>query len=247
MRAAGATSGCFSAPRLSPGVTALPGCLTASTSALSPGYPTFVGLHWEGCRSRVVGQGGSWPLLPVVPRTTNFLPRGLGAKSLGLGFEPSPPTRLRVRSRLRRDTARHADPRCSSPSLRFGSASVSTHRSGRSVPARSGEMALVARGADLATSLPSARVLRERREERLWVGGEEPPGGWGGHGLRRPRGPQRAEPGWGIGDAVLCGHRGAPPRDALLGRGLRSLGATRAGASKRREAAHPPGKESLTQ
>jgi hypothetical protein len=40
----------------------------------------------------------------------------------------------------------------------------------------------VARGADLTPALPSARVLRERREERLWVGGEEPPGGWGGHG-----------------------------------------------------------------
>jgi hypothetical protein len=27
--------------------------------------------------------------------------------------------------------------------------------------------------------------------------------------LRRPRGPQRADPGWGVGDAVVCGHRGA--------------------------------------
>src|SRR4030042_178575 len=33
-----------------------------------------------------------------------------------------------------------------------------------------------------------------------------------------------------------------PTRDALLGRGPRSLGAKRAGASKRREAPHPPSK-----
>ncbi len=64
--------------------------------------------------------------------------------------------------------------------------------------------------------------------------------------LRRPRGPQRAEPGWGVGDEAFCGHRGAPPRDALLGRGLRSLGAPRAGASQRREAAHPPGKKNAS-
>jgi len=60
--------------------------------------------------------------------------------------------------------------------------------------------------------------------------------------LRRPRGPQRADPGRGVGDAAFCGHRGAPPRDALLGRGRRSLGAPRAGASQRRAVAHPPGK-----
>ena len=59
--------------------------------------------------------------------------------------------------------------------------------------------------------------------------------------LRRPRGPQRAAPGWGVGDAVVCGHRGAPHRAALLGRGLRSRGALRAGASKRRAAPHSPG------
>ena len=41
------------------------------------------------------------------------MPRGLGAKSLGLRFERSPPTRLRIRSRLRRDTAPRAEPRCS--------------------------------------------------------------------------------------------------------------------------------------
>jgi hypothetical protein len=62
--------------------------------------------------------------------------------------------------------------------------------------------------------------------------------------LRRPRGPQRTEPGWGVGDAVVCGHRGAPPRAALLGRGRRSLGAMRSRLrreSKRREAAYPLG------
>ena len=59
--------------------------------------------------------------------------------------------------------------------------------------------------------------------------------------LRRPRGPQRADPGWGIGDAVVCGHRGAPSRDALLGRGRRSLGAPRVPpAAGRASAERPP-------
>ena len=53
---------------------------------------------------------------------------------------------------------------------------------------------------------------------------------------------QACGPGWGVGDASSCGHRGAPPRDALPGRGRRSLGARRAGASKRRVPPHPPGK-----
>jgi hypothetical protein len=71
--------------------------------------------------------------------------------------------------------------------------------------------------------------------------------GASGH-VSRDRGDPTREPGRGVGDAVLCGHRGAPARDALLGRGRGSLGAWRAGASKRRVAAHPHGKkDSLTQ
>jgi hypothetical protein len=85
----------------------------------------------------------------------------------------------------------------------------------------------------------------EVRAEPLGGWAFNPPGGWVGHPLRRPRGPQRAGPGWSVGDAALCGHRGAPPRAALLGRGLQSLGAKRAGVSKRRAAPYPPGKKNL--
>jgi len=56
------------------------------------------------------------------------------------------------------------------------------------------------------------------------------------------RGDPACGPRRGVGDAASCGHRGAPARDALLGRGRGSLGAPRAGASKRRGAAHPLGK-----
>jgi len=152
--------------------------------------------------------------------------------------------------------------------------SVSTHRSGRSVPARSGVMAPAARGA-ISTPHPSARnletgnenlccarpswafgwrgadeirrpfalVLLERCEQCFLVAGFPFARRVGRPSLRRPRGPQRADPGWGVGDAASCGHRGAPPRSALLGRGRRSLGAPRAGVSKRRAAAHPRGKK----
>ena len=63
----------------------------------------------------------------------------------------------------------------------------------------------------------------------------------GGH-VSGDRGDPARGPGRGVGDPAKRGHRGAPARDALLGRGRRSLGAQRAGASKRRGAAHPPGK-----
>jgi len=65
--------------------------------------------------------------------------------------------------------------------------------------------------------------------------------GASGHGSRDRGDPVRG-PGRGFGDAVSCGHRGAPAWDALLGRGRGSLGAQRAGASKRRGDAHVPGK-----
>jgi len=65
--------------------------------------------------------------------------------------------------------------------------------------------------------------------------------GASGH-LSGGRGDPARGPGRGIGAAVCCGHRGAPARDALLGRGRGSLGAQRAGASKRRGAARPLGK-----
>jgi hypothetical protein len=65
--------------------------------------------------------------------------------------------------------------------------------------------------------------------------------GASGH-LSRDRGDPARGPGRGFGDAASCGHRGAPARNALLGRGRGSLGAQRAGASKRRGAAHPLGK-----
>src|SRR4030042_4961331 len=93
------------------GVSVLNSRLSAPAPCLPSGYPTFVGLRWGGCRLRVVEQGGSWPLLPVVPRTTNFFPRERNfsfycvrlvscpagsERPLGPGVEPSPPARLRV-------------------------------------------------------------------------------------------------------------------------------------------------------
>ena len=82
--------------------------------------------------------------------------------------------------------------------------------------------------------VPSQRPLFSR-------GGRNPPGGCQRPSLRRPRGPRRADPGRGVGDVVLLRTPRAPPRAALLGRGRRSLGAPRAGANNRREAARPRG------
>ena len=107
-------------------------------------------------------------------------------------------------------------------------------------------------------SPPPSRLPRTCRPPRhrgclaLWVRPTCTSGG--GHSIRqagasghasRGRGDPARGPGRGVGDAASCGHRGAPARDALLGRGRGSLGAQRAGASKRRAAAHPPGKGNL--
>ena len=126
------------------------------------------------------------------------------------------------------------DPRRGPSAFARGRAAVSPPWLARPVPAGSGVIG----------------HPRHRRIESPPPKQPSSPFGWGERSarrvgrqsLRRPRGPQRADPGRGVGDAVVCGHRGAPPRDALLGRGRRSLGARRAGASKHRAAAHPPGK-----
>ena len=60
-------------------------------------------------------------------------------------------------------------------------------------------------------------------------------------------GTRRADPEWGIGDAVLGRHRGALARNALPGRDRRSFGPQRAGTSKARTAAHPRGKRNPTE
>jgi hypothetical protein len=79
-------------------------------------------------------------------------------------------------------------------------ASVSTRRSGRSVPARSGAMAPTARGAHFTPTLPCAVdllgsfrqagcVVSEIRPTVLWVGGSKSAGAAGGESLRSPRAP----------------------------------------------------------
>jgi hypothetical protein len=145
-------------------------------------------------------------------------------------------------------------------------ASVSTRRSGRSVPARSGAMAPSARGADLPAAPPLAggvdklsrpsglgrRRIASRGTGGLkaplphcraqWLGGViNPPGGCQRPCLRRLRVTERASRG-GVSLAWLHTNSEGPHRGtSLLGRSRRSLGAPRAGASKRRVATHPPG------
>jgi len=98
-------------------------------------------------------------------------------------------------------------------------ASVSTRRSGRSVPARSGAMAQSARRADLPTT-PRSRLKRSRgpATEQLGpgfnvssrrVGVSNRPAGASGH-VSRNRGDPARGPGRGFGDAASCGHRGVP-------------------------------------
>jgi len=170
---------------------------------------------------------------------------------------------------------------------RLVGSSVSTRRSGRSVPARSGAMAPSARGADLTTTLPFAVRLQKWFRQTANVASQVRPIPLGAGGFQSARrvaaamspetaGTQRADRDGGVGDAVSCGHRRAAARVVLLGRGRdkragihsrraggpgvksaggaggaardprnRWLGAQRAGASKRRAAEHPPGKESL--
>jgi hypothetical protein len=125
-------------------------------------------------------------------------------------------------------------------------ASVSTCRSGRSVPARSGAMAPLARGAVFTATPRSPRsCLRGVRIVLGW-GGKEPPGGCHRPSLRRLRVPSgRAAVGcrWrGLRRTARGPHRGT----SMLGRSRRSLGAQRSRLwreSTRRAAAHPPGKE----
>ena len=105
-------------------------------------------------------------------------------------------------------------------------ASVSTRRSGHSVPARSGAMAPVARGADLPTALPSAVGLHNRSHHTGDARAQGRPTVLREGGIQSARrvpaamppeaaGTRRADRGWGIGDAASSGHRGDPgPRRA---------------------------------
>jgi len=181
-------------------------------------------------------------------REASCCPAGF-ERSLGLGVEPSPPTRLRVRP------SRHS-PACG-PSLfpflardarggqRFHPpvwplGSRTLRRNGSCRP-RGGfhhhPRSRMKRSRAPATGQlgPGFNVSSRR------VGVSNRPAGASGHASRGRGDPARG-PGRGVGAAVCCGHRGAPARDALPGRGRGSLGAPRAGASKRRGAAHPLGK-----
>ena len=182
------------------------------------------------------------------------MPRGPGAVArAGLRAQPSdPPPRATEQAQTDGRTLAVPLPRM----RRSVGASVSTRRPGRSEPARSGVMALSARGADFTTT-PRSRLKRSTgpATEQLGpgfnvssrrVGVSNRPAGASGH-VSRDRGDPARGPGRGVGDAASCGHRGALAWDALLGRGRGSLGAQRAGASKRQEAAHPLGKRKPAQ
>jgi hypothetical protein len=100
-------------------------------------------------------------------------------------------------------------------------------------PARSGAMAPTARGAEFTATLASAMLLHSlfihaglsgllcfaaMCHRALGGGHSIRQAGASGHGSRDRGDPARG-PRRGVGDAVSCGHRGAPERDALLGRG----------------------------
>ena len=155
----------------------------------------------------------------------------------------------------RAGTARHADPRCSPPSHETLSRGQRLHPPvwplGARTLRRHGSSRPRGGSHHHPPALPriwSRRVgmigLRPCTESISLVGGGYSirPAGANGHPSGGCGDPARGS-GWGIGDAVSCGHRGAPARDALPGRSRRSLGALRAGASQRQEAAHPRAKE----
>ena len=103
-------------------------------------------------------------------------------------------------------------------------ASVSTRRSGRSVPARSGAMAPAARGADFTPALPHAADLLElfRQCRRVTVR-VRPNGFWEGGIHSATRVPAAMSPEaaghragvsrWGVAGVVSYEQRGAPPWD----------------------------------
>ncbi len=171
-----------------------------------------------------------------------FCPAGF-EQSLGLRIERSPPTRLRVRPS---SAARRADPRGSAfgrPRLHAAVATLGarTRRRHGSYRPRGGfhrhPRSRMKRSRGPATEQPGPDFNVSSRR----VGVSNRQAGASGH-ASLGRGDPACGPGRGVGDAVLCGHRGAPARAVLLGRGRGSLEAQRAGASKRRAAAHPLGK-----
>ena len=193
----------------------------------------FRSTAWLGSARRVRGQ--------ALPFHCGRLFVASRARSGRSGWASSPALRPAFACD-RAGTARRADPRCSSPALCFGSASISTRRSGRSVPARSGAMAPVARGADFTTTLPfagePAQAVRRDQDSRV---AETPiPTSGGGFNLPVPRvaslsearGHRMREPRWGDGGAASRERRGAPMRIAPSGRGRRSVRPQRLGRRK---------------
>jgi hypothetical protein len=172
-------------------------------------------------------------------------------RSLGLRIERSPPTRLRVRP------SRHR-PACGPSLFPFLARDA---RSGPAFPP-AGLAARFPHAPAPWLLSPAGRIsppppLASETIERSWhrmlgfyvssrrVGGFESPSGYQRSCFPRPRGPGvRTRD--GVSVIPRSGrHRGAPARDALLGRGRGSLGARRSRLqreSKRRGAAHPLGK-----
>ena len=120
-------------------------------------------------------------------------------------------------------------------------ASVSTRRSGRSVPARSGAMGPSARGADFTTPPHAVGLLLPSRQDGevavrvrpavLRMGGFQSAGAAGGRSRRSPRAPRvRIGVGRRWPEAQRREQRGSRRRGALRGRGRRSVRAQCAGA-----------------
>ena len=198
------------------------------------------------CRKALFCRAGARPGSSCSLREALSYPAGL-EQSLGLRIERSPPTRLRMRPEC---AARRVDPRrrreAAAPYPHDGQRVGDPHAPARWLLPPAGP-----------ASPPSARSLRTctncfatpaRRLPRFVPphfgrGAFNPPGGCQRPCLRRLRVTERASHS-GVSLARFHANSEGPHRGtSLLGRSLRSLGASRAGASKRREAAHPPGKK----
>jgi hypothetical protein len=132
-------------------------------------------------------------------------------------------------------------------------ASVSTLRSGRSGPARFGDMAPTARTPDFTTTLPFAKHLRAPDAlARILAPSAEPPR-YGRGAFNQPvprvanlsgaRGPRARRSPWGVGSPAAAKRRRGMTRDPTVIAAARSLAEERAaagrGGGQGRTASHP--------
>jgi len=177
---------------------------------------------------------GARPASTFSLRETLSCPAGW-ERSLGLGIEPSPPTRLRMRPR---SAARRADPR-GSASGRPTSPHSDRHArcphapapwllspAGRISPPPSRPPCT----AENAVTIPVSRLPRVVPPD-TGRGAFNPPVPRVVN-LSAARGLRTREPRWGDGGAALCERRGAPTRIAPSGRGRRSVRPQRLGTRK---------------